>query len=363
MRLNKTIQWRNSILGTLMMLAVAVIFAFPSNVGAQASPQSSSSLSFIPRKNYVIEPGKSVKDTLLIRNPDASLPLHLSLKVVDFTYADDSGNAKFLLQDGLPPTVWSLKSYLTAPQNVTIPAGSSKTIDISVAIPAGLGAGSYYSAIVYSSGSGQGGNVSLSASGVTLVFAAIPGKVTENLKLTHLGAYDSSATKPGYTVATVNEPLHIGYTLLNGGNVTEAPVGNIKLKYMFGGEQTIENINPNQSVALINQARTFTACIKSKQANITIDGGSSTVSNCAAPGLLPGMYTVSLDAFYGQNGNPTQEITGTAVFWYLPVWFTVTVVALLLIVAFLIWRFAVRRRHSPLEPKQNNNRTSNDALQ
>ena len=361
MRLNKNINWRKSILASLLLLAVTAISAMPDTVGAQSAAQSSSSLSIIPRKNYVIEPGKSVKDALVIRNLDASSQLNLSLRVVDFTYADDGGSPKLLLDNSLAPTAWSLKSFLSVPTNVSIPAGGSKTIDIGVAIPSGRGAGSYYSAIVYSSGSGQGGNVGLSASGVTLVFTTVPGSVTENLKLTNLGAYDSNGSKPGYKFAMVHEPLRIGYTLLNGGNVTEAPVGNIKLKYMFGGERSIDTINPNHSLALIKQARTFMACIKLKQQDINIDGATSTVANCAAPGLLPGMYTVTLDAFYGQNGNPTQEITGTAVFWYLPVWFILIVVVLLLIVAFFIWRIFIRPRH-PLA-KQNHNGKSSDALQ
>lgn len=60
---------------------------------------------------------------------------------------------------------------------------------MSVAIPAGHGAGSFYSAIIYSSGAPSGGNVGLNASGVTFAFAQVPGKVNEDLKLEKFGAY------------------------------------------------------------------------------------------------------------------------------------------------------------------------------
>ena len=128
------------------MAALAVLIT----VAAYAPVVSaeSASLSITPKKNYVLEPGKSVKDKLTIRNPDKTDPLNLTLRVVDFTYTDDGGTPKLLLGEDIPQTTWSLKPFLTVPKTVTIQPGSSATLDISVAIPAGHGAGSYYSAIV-----------------------------------------------------------------------------------------------------------------------------------------------------------------------------------------------------------------------
>ena len=53
--------------------------------------------------------------------------------------------------------------------------------------------------------------------------------------------------------------------------------------------------------------------------------GDKTQANTSgtAAGLWPGMYTVTADMYYGQNGNTTQEITSKAVFWYMPWWFIV----------------------------------------
>jgi hypothetical protein len=345
----------------IVLVAVAMLlgatYLLPA---AAANAQSSAALSIVPKKNYVIEPGKSVKDTLVIRNLDTTQSLELTLRVVDFTFTDDGGTPKLFLDPSAPETTWSMKPFLTIPESASIPPGASKTLDISVAIPAGHGAGSYYSAIIYSSGSGEGGNVGLSASGATLVFTQIPGKVTEDLKLKKFGAYDTASVKngdlSGYMFITDKEPQSIGYTLQNNGNVTESPAGSIKLKDMFGHETSIDNVNPVGSLALIGQTRTYTACIKLAGQAVDFNGTKTQATTCTSPGLWPGYYHATLDLFYGQNGNDTQEITGSASFWYLPLWFVIIVSVLLLIIAFVVWRVVRKIRIKLYGPKAKKSR-------
>lgn len=317
---------------------VTVAFALPT---VPVSAQDSAALSIPPKKNYVIEPGKSVDDKLSITNLDSTGPLRLSLRVIDFTYTNNSGTPKLFLDPDAPQTTWSLKPYMSVPESVTIEPGASKTLDMSVSIPSNVGAGSYYSAIIYSTGAPGGGNVGLAASGVTLAFVTVPGTVNEDLQLKHFGAYDQSARGDvkGYKFFTTDEPQVLAYTLENKGNVAESPVGSITLKNIFGGEQTIDNINPAGSLALIGQTRTFTACIKLKKQDVNFQGSDSQANTCTSPGLWPGIYTANLDLFYGQNGNNTKEITKTAIFIYAPWWFIVLTIIVLLIVAYFIWRF------------------------
>jgi len=318
----------------VLVFAVAILPAHP------ASAQSSAALSIIPKKNYIIEQGKSVKDTLTIRNLDSEKELQLTLRLVDFTYSDDGGTPKLMLAEDAPQTTWSLKPFMTLPKSVTVAPGKSKTLDLRVAIPATQGAGSYYSAILYSSGASDGGNVGLSASGVTLAFVSVPGEVNENLKLEKFGAYLPATPKEKgrYVFMTATKPQSIAYTLKNEGNVTESPVGSISLKNMFGQEQKIDNINPNSSLALIGQSRTFTSCIKLASENVEFEGRATQSSSCAEPSLWPGLYTATIDMYYGQNGNNTKEVNSTASFWYLPWWFVIAFIIVLAAVAFGIWR-------------------------
>ena len=317
-------------------LAVVVAAAYTVLPALPVAAQSSAALSIVPKKNYTIEPGKTTKDKLLIRNLDGEKTLDLSLRVVDFTFSDESGTPKLMLAENAPQTTWSLKPFLKVPKTVKIKPNSSESVDMSVNIPKGQGAGSYYSAIVYSSGTPEGGNVGLSASGVTLVFTSIPGKVKEDLKLEKFGLYNSSTNQ--YMYATMEEPQTIAYTLKNSGNVTEAPSGSITLKNMFGQERVINDVNPNQSLALIGQTRTYTACIKLKSQDVDFSGTKSKSKACTVAGLWPGYYSASLNLFYGQNGNQTQEIIGAASFWYLPWWFLIIVVVVLAILGYVGWR-------------------------
>lgn len=319
----------------LTALAVTVLSALLLP-GAKTFAASSAALSIVPKKNYTIEAGKTIQDTLTIRNMDRERDLELTLRIVDFTYSDDGGTPKLMLDEDAPQTTWSLKPFLTVPKSVKIPAGESKTVNASVSIPAGQGAGSYYSAIVYSSGSSDGGNVGLSASGVTLAFVNVPGEVNEDLQLRQFGAYDLVARK--FRFINFNAPLAVAYKVKNNGNVAESPVGSITMKHMFGKEQSLEDVNPNQSLALIGQERTFTACIKLKSSEVDFNGDRTRSTACGAPSLWPGYYSLKMDLFYGQNGNRTQEVTGAGGFWYLPVWFII----LFLVVVLAVTYYAVK---------------------
>lgn len=322
-----------------IVLAAMAVFLVASALPAPSASAQSSSLSIAPRKDYVLEAGESADDKLVIRNLDKANDLELYLQVVDFSFTDDTGTPKLIMDQDTDPTPWSLKNYVKVPTTARVKAGGSISLDMKVTMPAKLGAGSYYSAIVYSTSAPSGGNVGLAASGVTLAFVTIPGVVKEDLKLEKFGAYDTVAKK--YNFIAVNEPTVMAYTLKNNGNVFEAPVGTITLKSMFGQEYNIANINPNKSLALIGQSRTFQACIKLASQKVDFQGEKTDANACVSPGLWPGLYTASISAFYGQNGNLTKEINETAVFWYLPLWFLIVSIIVILVLAFYIWRTIV----------------------
>lgn len=330
---------------SIVLTTVAAVFVVASIVVApSASAETnggtgSSSLSIAPKKSYVIDPGGTTSDTILIRNIDTRNDLMLNLSVIDFTYQDDSGSPKLMLNTNAEPTTWSLRPYMTTPETITVKANGSVSVPVKVSIPKKLGAGSYYSAIMYSTGAPSGGNVGLSASGVTLVFVTVPGQVKEGLTLKKFGAYDKAAKK--YRRFTAVEPGVIGYTLENSGNVAEAPVGTIKLRDMWGHEYTINEVNPTKSLALIGQARTFQACVKLDSENQKSEATKTDGSTCVSPGMWPGFYTASIDLYYGQNGNNTKEVTGNTFFFYLPLWFIVLTIIVLLLIALGIWRLVV----------------------
>ncbi|MBH2007583.1 hypothetical protein I8H83_03200 [Candidatus Saccharibacteria bacterium] len=327
-------------LKSILLTACAVVLGVTLLPVQQASAATSAALSITPKKSYTVEPGKSVKDTLVIRNLDEAEKLDLTLRVVDFTYTDEGGTPKLMLAEDAPQTTWSLKPFLTVPKTVSVAPKQSTTIDMNVAIPANHGAGSYYSAIVYSSGTPEEGNVGLSASGVTLAFVNIPGEVKEELKLEKFGAYlPVEGKKPAsYVYFTAENPKNVAYTLKNNGNVTEAPVGSITVKPLFGKERVIQDVNPSQSLALIGQTRTYAACFKLESSEVEFQGSRTQSSACANSDLWPGFYKLDLNLFYGQNGNRTQDIQSSSWFIYFPVWAIIVLILALIVIGFFGYR-------------------------
>lgn len=311
-----------------------------------AADNASAALGIAPRKDYTVKPGETIKDKIRIQNIDNTSDLELNLRVIDFTSTDETGTPKLLLDKNAEGTTWSLKSYLKVPEHVVVPANSSKSIDIELSIPENRGGGSLYSAIMYQTGK-PGDLIGLNASGVTLVFANIPGPVDEKLTLEKLGLYREATpnNKAGYDYITTKQPSMLGYTLKNEGNVVEAPAGSMTIKGLFGREHIIDELNPNKLLALIDQTRTFTTCVQPKAEKVEFDGANTETIKCGSAHLWPGYYKVSLEAYYGQNGNTTQEIIGSSAFWYLPIWFLAVLLVVLILLAFMI--FKVRQRFSP----------------
>lgn len=321
-----------SVVVAALAVLVAAAYILPATpAGAEVS---SSALSIAPKKQYAVEAGQTIEDKLSIRNMDNTSSLYLSMRVIDFTFDEtqDEGVAKLFLDEKAEKTPWSLRSFLDVPKTVVIGPGESKAVDIKLAIPKNQGAGSLYSAIVYSSGSGSvdsdgnptgaTSNVGLSASGVTLVFANIPGKVHEDLQLQKLGPFDKS-TKKFMPYINTAMPQSIGYSLKNSGNWAEAPVGSIMVNGWFGRKIQIDNINPTKGLVLIGQTRTFSSCLKYDEKEVANKQSNAPPATCVDPGLWPGYYKVTANLFYGVNGNVTQETSLTAGFWYLPWWFIV----------------------------------------
>lgn len=309
---------------------------------APATSTTSSGLSIVPRKNYNIRPGQSVTDKLTIGNLSHTSPLIISLNAIDFTFTDETGTPKLMLAQNAPQTTWSLKPFMTLPQSFTIAPSKTITVNFTIKIPAKQGAGSYYSALEYAAKGADGKNVNLSATGVTLVFVSVPGIVNEHLTLKKLGAYqpDATGTGGGYVFIATNPPEDIGYTLQNDSNVAENPAGSIVLhNQLFSKKISIDNANPSTSLALIGQTRLFTACIQHVDKVVTLGGNKSVTTVCKQkPSLWPGPHSISLDVYYGQNGNNSQEITGSATFWYLPWWFIIPALAVIILILYFAWR-------------------------
>ncbi len=341
-------------LASFLSVALVAVFAMVSVVPASAAPsstRSSSGLSIIPRINLQINPGQTVTSKLVIGNLSNTTDLNLTLRPIDFTFSNDSGVPKLFLAQNAPQTTWSIKPFINIPGGIVVPKGQTKTVPFTLSVPKGQGAGSYYSAIEYESGNSNGGSVSLSATGVSLVFVEVPGIVHEDVSLQKMGAYQTAnqGVTGGYAFINTIMPRNVAFSLKNNGNVAESPSGTLTIHDMWGNKvANITNVNPSQDLALIGQTRLFLNCIKSQPTSVTLGGSTTHSQTCTNPHLWPGMYTMTLDSFYGQNGNQTKELTATATFWYMPWWAIVVLllIVLLIVGAILRIRYKIRKHRS-----------------
>lgn len=316
----------------LKKLILPVIAVFLLAVVPFGSAQAASNgLGITPRKNYTLQPGAHVSDTLYIGNLSQTQPLNVALRAVDFSAQNQTGSPQLDLLKNAPQTPWSIKPFLTMPSSVAVPAGKAVNVPITITIPKDQGAGSYYSAIEYTAQNTPGDqNVTLAASSVSLVFVTVPGHANEHMQLKEFGAFipssdDESGSYTSWFFSTA--PKVLAYTLQNQGNVAEQPTGSMLIKNMFGKQvKVIDQANPKNELALIDQTRRFEACVQQgSQTTKSSNGQTQTNVVCSPTHLAPGRYTVELAIFYGLNGSSNQEIMGTATFWYLPIWFLILV--------------------------------------
>ena len=320
------------------MVAAATLLTMTNAVSAQ-----SNGLGISPRKDYTVQPGKSVNDTLFIQNLSLNQDLQVGIRIIDFGAANETGTPALQRGANAPLTPWSLKPFIKIQNSVTIAAGKSANVPVTVSIPGGQGAGSYYSAIEYTAQNPQTKEkVNIAASTASLLFVTVPGEANEQLILKQFGAFKSNERGiegSFQTLFITGSPKEFAYRLQNRGNIAEQPSGSLIVKNMFGRTvKEVANANPKKQLVLIGQTRRVQVCMKTDiLASQDPNNQTSQKDRCDDPGLLPGRYTAQVALYYGLNGNNSQELTASTSFWYLPLWFIICVIVAILLLAGLIW--------------------------
>ena len=308
------------------------------NVQAQ-----SNGLGVRPKIDITIKQGETVEETAFIRNPSNEEPLTINISMVDFEAKDETGAPNFLLND--TRSTASAQDFIQIDQQATIEPGKSLSLPFTITVPADQGAGTYYSAIRYSTvTNAQDNQIGISAANTTLVFVRVPGDAKELVKLEKFGAYQvTGEDRQGHyrSLFTKTRPESLAFTIKNEGNVAEMVKGSILVKNLFGNEvATISDINIRRELALRNQTRRVGLCIKEQTNNEGTPNGV-----CEQVIKWPGRYSAQMSMFYGENGSESREITAKASFWYLPVWFMITfgILTALIVLGIVLAIFRIRR--------------------
>lgn len=294
---------------------VAVISAF-SLRSESVFGQTGNGLRITPvRQELTLTPGQNDSYTIEVTNVTAG-PTTVQTFVNDFESDNESGQPTLIVntEDATP---YSVRNFVTVPEDFALAPGESKEVTIFVNISENTAPGGYYGAVRFLAGTGiedTDSAVALSASVASLVLVNVPGETSEGLTLEFISAARKSDRGRFFETA----PDNIITRLNNTGNTILKPFGRVAVKdwfgnvvfeYEFNGGQQRNNILPKTS-------RSF----------------SDEISNI---GFI-GRFTVEANLSYGEGGG--NIITANSTFWVLP-W--KVLLAVLIIVVLIVW-FATR---------------------
>lgn len=261
------------------------------------------------------EKGKDYTLNVTVTNITAGT-MDISTEVNDFVAEGESGNPKVITDENVT-TGYSLKNWVSLPPSFSLNTKESKTVAVSVDIPADAEPGGHYGVVRFSgTPPGQSASqVSLNASVGVLLLTRVDGNITESLSIEQMSIQKNGKNKG--LVAT--GPVTVATRIKNDGNVHLKPIGTLTIKNMFGkvvgsypfGSQT-KNVLPQTT-------RLYTQEFDKR--------------------WMFGRYSVDLQAAYGTQGG---VLLGTTTFWVIPFQLIFFILALG-VLGFFLLRFILRR--------------------
>lgn len=309
---------------TLIILTIGSTFFFLGGVPAFAAPinNATNTLKVSPvRRDVEIKPGETQKIQTTVTNL-TNTPITVRPVQNDFIAGDDRGTPALILDETKYAPTHSLKRFMAPIENVTIPANSTKAVDLVITIPADAQAGGYFGAVRFAPiAPGGGGQVNLSASVASIILVTVPGKIVEKLELTQFVVQQNGRSSE---IFGSPDNLQIAARFQNKGSVQEGPFG--KVSILKDGKKVVYETDFNnkdpRDVILPDSARRWDIPVK--------DIGDF------------GHYTVSATFTYGKNN---QTINIMKSFWVVPQMIIIAViVGVILLISLLVGISSLIRR-------------------
>jgi hypothetical protein len=274
----------------------------------------------------IIEKGQSLQIPMAVQNPTNSR-LTLKAFVNDFlASSNESGTPNILLNNSKTPLPLDNFETLVEPiPNITLNPQQRIYFNVTLNVPTTALSGGYYGVIRFENANlANTANVGLTASAGTLFLITVPGNLTYKLSLTK---FDIEQNNHSTSFVTAGK-LSVVTLLDNVGNIHVQPFGTIEVKNIFGKIISTLQFNGNspKSNILPDSIRKFTNVLPNKH--------------------WLGHYSVTASIAWQQGSS--NIIIAKAGFWYLPVWFIITVIAVIVVIGLVIWlivhRHLVKRR-------------------
>lgn len=308
----------------LAVLAIALMvpsFAFAAETSTTQSTGTDLGLTVSPPlKEYKLDQGKSELGTIKLSNPSKNL-VEIYPIIMDFTSKDDTGNPYFVEPEE-SGSRYSLSSWIKFTQDKIVLAPEQVTEwEYNLIVPDNAGPGGHYGAIMFSNqptlSNDKLNQVGIASMIASLILVDVSGDKLEQARVTEF-----NSDKKFYLKA----PVIVNTVITNSGNVHIAPSGDVVIKNWLGKTVTSYELNGGHGRILPDGKRKFT---------ITWQADSKPFYKAPI-----GKYTAELVAVYGSN---SQTLNSSASFWMIPLWFIITISALILIILLLIIIAKVRK--------------------
>ena len=316
----------------LFLLAISLNGGLYVSAQEEATQTGGSGLSISPtRTELSVLPGATDKVTVSIKNITSGA-IFAEINIDDFEPDNETGAPKIITNGDKNSA--SISGFVTPVEGVRLEPDESKDIVLDVSIPNDAAPGGYYGAVrfkavpVNSNANAEGSSeVSLTANLLSLVLIEVPGDITQKVAVNSLRAYLDDKSGVIFT----KKPNFLGIEIENLGNSFIKPFGTVTVSNFLGSEvfsYELNDSNPRSNV-LPSSTRLYKDALEDVESKIVNDKQDETRKS---PISMPGRYTVVANVSYGNGG---EVFTVRSNFWYLPVWFIVTVLVVVLALVLL----------------------------
>lgn len=308
---------------------ITAILAVVPMLALQGAPvlaqETGNGLSITPTKaEFSIEKGKAEVVSIQVKNLTKGKVIAKAF-INDFEADADTGNPKLIIDRASEVSSSSLASFILGLEDIKLGPEETKEIQLTIQVPEKAVSGAYFGAVRFTSVADSDvksdAQVSLNASVATILLVEVPGDITQKIQVNDVNVYNG-AGKASSVFTSV--PKQVGVEVKNIGNGFAKPFGKVLVKNMSGKQVHSYELNdtvPRGNV-LPNTTRTFRNDISGIK--------------------MPGRYTIEANVSFAKG----EILQATTSFWYLPLWFIVTlgvvVVALVAAAVYLYRRYISR---------------------
>ncbi|MCX6792639.1 MAG: hypothetical protein NTY12_01305 [Candidatus Falkowbacteria bacterium] len=233
-----------------------------------------------------------------------------------------------------------LASWITAPKEVTIAPGETKTVDFAVNIPADAEPGGYFAAIFLATTPPDisGNQLSIGARVGTLLLFRVNGDIKEGGALLEFKTKDNNSWYNSL-------PVNFYYRFQNSGADRVMPKGSLNIKNIFGMSTKVINANLGQGNVLPRSIRRFELWWqKGTDSTIVPELQSNKLGFFEAAkyqwnNFAFGRYRADLDISYGTK---SEKVVSSFVVWVFP-WQLLLIELVGLIIVLVVLGFIIKR--------------------